>query len=382
MKNLKVNSKFKKIIKGGATFALVTSLTFAPAITIDAADNQQVVSSQANVLSSVELEVSKGVNIYYNDKAFLALDANGNETYPFIYNGTTYLPVRAISQLLGFEVKWDSTTNSIYIKTGDKVEDIQGSNKENTKLYNEKVNGVKGVKIYIDNQLLTPKDANGKDVDIYIINGTTYLPVRAISESLGVKVAWDDADNSVYLGKHKLYPNVSDEINDNLMLMKEYAKELEPLMPTLIKYTTDGYVLLEAIYNEYKEVMRISEETQSDEILKYWLEYKELYDRVDFLQGPSYGSGDYIYIFVCYPEDCRLYYYDRNISDEDFYAQYYYSYYFHIHAVTERYNHYPKVLAGLNEEKIKEYTEKFDELYNKITSLYKEQSKQKTMQIN
>ena len=34
---------------------------------------------------------------------------------PFIYNGTTFLPVRAISEALGKEVEWDGPTSSVYI---------------------------------------------------------------------------------------------------------------------------------------------------------------------------------------------------------------------------------------------------------------------------
>jgi hypothetical protein len=40
-------------------------------------------------------------------------DATGNPVEPFIYNGTTYLPVRAIAEALGMEVKFNETTNTV-----------------------------------------------------------------------------------------------------------------------------------------------------------------------------------------------------------------------------------------------------------------------------
>jgi Copper amine oxidase N-terminal domain. len=61
---------------------------------------------------------------------------------------------------------------------------------------------VTGIDIYIDDIKLYPTDANGKPVDVLVYNGTTYLPVRAVSSALGLNVAWDGATPSVYVGKH------------------------------------------------------------------------------------------------------------------------------------------------------------------------------------
>lgn len=44
-------------------------------------------------------------------------DANGATVEPFVYNGTTYLPVRAVGSALGKQVSWDGNTNTVYIGT-------------------------------------------------------------------------------------------------------------------------------------------------------------------------------------------------------------------------------------------------------------------------
>ncbi len=59
-----------------------------------------------------------------------------------------------------------------------------------------------GVRIYIDDAELRPTDANGNPVEVFVYNGTTYLPVRAVSEGLGKPVQWDGGTRSVYIGKH------------------------------------------------------------------------------------------------------------------------------------------------------------------------------------
>ncbi|NMA03209.1 MAG: copper amine oxidase N-terminal domain-containing protein, partial [Clostridiales bacterium] len=56
------------------------------------------------------------------------------------------------------------------------------------------------IKIVIDGIKIDPKDADGRTVEPFIYNGTTYLPVRAISESLGKQVGWDQDTKTVYIG--------------------------------------------------------------------------------------------------------------------------------------------------------------------------------------
>lgn len=59
-----------------------------------------------------------------------------------------------------------------------------------------------GVSIYMDDVKLNPIDSNGKAVEAFIYNGTTYLPVRAVADAVGKAVSWDGKTSSVYLGKH------------------------------------------------------------------------------------------------------------------------------------------------------------------------------------
>ncbi len=42
-------------------------------------------------------------------------DAKGNGVEPFVYNGTTYLPVRVVGQAFNKEVRWDGATSTVYI---------------------------------------------------------------------------------------------------------------------------------------------------------------------------------------------------------------------------------------------------------------------------
>ena len=62
--------------------------------------------------------------LYYNDikvaldGASLDLkDAQGNSVEPFMVDGTNYLPVRTVAEVLGLNVGWDSTTSTVVLTT-------------------------------------------------------------------------------------------------------------------------------------------------------------------------------------------------------------------------------------------------------------------------
>lgn len=67
-------------------------------------------------------QVTETVNIMYDNIKILidgvefnAKDANGNDIEPFIYNGTTYLPVRAIANAFDKEVDWEPQTSTVIL---------------------------------------------------------------------------------------------------------------------------------------------------------------------------------------------------------------------------------------------------------------------------
>ncbi|RXZ80898.1 hypothetical protein EBB07_16945 [Paenibacillaceae bacterium] len=64
----------------------------------------------------------------------------------------------------------------------------------------------------VNGSAYTPKDGNGSKLAPITYNNLTYLPVRAISETLGVKVTYDAAHNQVLLdAKQEAGPGTSDQ---------------------------------------------------------------------------------------------------------------------------------------------------------------------------
>ncbi len=86
--------------------------------------------------------IGKTIDVVYNNIKLVVEgravefgnDSQGNEIEPFIYNGTTYLPVRSVGEALGKEVDWNGDINTVYIgakdSTGAPVESPQTPGKE------------------------------------------------------------------------------------------------------------------------------------------------------------------------------------------------------------------------------------------------------------
>lgn len=55
------------------------------------------------------------IKIALNGQLLELKDANGNKVKPIVYNGTTYLPVRALANAFGKEVDYNGKTNTVEI---------------------------------------------------------------------------------------------------------------------------------------------------------------------------------------------------------------------------------------------------------------------------
>ena len=94
---------------------------------------------------------------------------------PVVVDGRTLVPLRAIFEALGAEVKWEQSTQTVTAVRGDATITMQiGSNilkrnRENIEL----------------------------DVPAQIIGGRTLVPARAVAESFGAEVLWDASTRTV-----------------------------------------------------------------------------------------------------------------------------------------------------------------------------------------
>lgn len=136
--------------------------------------------------------VIDGTNrIFYN--------VNGQQVHPIAYNGTTYLPLRAIGELMGKVVTWDKDTRTASlggVRTGAAT---AGTPDTDAMAQNVTVELRNDITVVVDDAVRTFADANGKTVYPLSYQGSTYLPIRAIGELMGKSVAWDGKTSTVTL---------------------------------------------------------------------------------------------------------------------------------------------------------------------------------------
>lgn len=94
---------------------------------------------------------------------------------PFIFNKSTYLPFRALGEMLQAEVNWSNENRTSIFKKGDTT-----------------------IELFVDYPMVY---VNGKaqslDNGAMIISNRTMVPVRFISEILGAQVDWNKDDRTV-----------------------------------------------------------------------------------------------------------------------------------------------------------------------------------------
>ncbi len=83
-----------------------------------------------------------GISLVVDDKKVdLGKDTNGNNIEPFVYNGTTYLPVAAVAKALDKKVKWDGDTKTIYVGGKEAGENVAKLNQD-IKFMNKKMEAI------------------------------------------------------------------------------------------------------------------------------------------------------------------------------------------------------------------------------------------------
>ena len=75
----------------------------------------------AGKVEQIQAYLNRGITIRLNGEEQSMYDVKGNRVYPISYNGTTYVPIRAVSTMLGLDVEWDGATNTVLLGSNDVV---------------------------------------------------------------------------------------------------------------------------------------------------------------------------------------------------------------------------------------------------------------------
>ncbi|MDF2877096.1 MAG: hypothetical protein K0S30_192 [Clostridia bacterium] len=115
--------------------------------------------------------IEKEISIFLNDSP-ISVSVN-----PVMENGTVLVPMRNIFEALGFNITWDSKTNSIQASTEKTTINLTVGSSRATVNTTEKI--------------LSSVPQN--------INGSIMVPLRFISEAAGYAVKWDSTNKKIFI---------------------------------------------------------------------------------------------------------------------------------------------------------------------------------------
>lgn len=142
--------------------------------------------------------ISIPFTVYAKDNLKICID--GNYIYTdkkiFIKNNRALVPIRVITENLGYIVNWDNSKKEILIS-----EDVNNSKTKTIilKIGDEKINILD-----FSNSDDLINYTYTLDASPEIIDNTTYIPIRAIGEIFSYNVNWDNLEKTIILNNRNL----------------------------------------------------------------------------------------------------------------------------------------------------------------------------------
>lgn len=168
----------KRKILSKAALLIMGAMMLASNVNAFAADN-----------SNVEIRLNLGSPELYINSQLVTVPA------PFSAGeGTTMVPLRVISEAFGAKVDWEAATKTITI------------NNDNSE-----------IKMYVDNtEAVVNNISEQLPASPVIVNGTTMVPLRFISEKFGAEVSFDAQTKSVVVKKAVQQADTSKDTSKNV----------------------------------------------------------------------------------------------------------------------------------------------------------------------
>lgn len=124
-----------------------------------------------------------GISIVYDGKEVTPTNAQGKKVEPFIINGTTYLPVRGVGSILGLNVGWDASTQTVSLSSVPV--DTNGA-APGSVIYDDN-----GITVTYTGVEKAPSYSKGYYVNLKIVNNST-VPVTLYADDISVDNVMSD----------------------------------------------------------------------------------------------------------------------------------------------------------------------------------------------
>ena len=144
----------------------------------------------AGAVSQADVQLRPDMTILIDGKEQTFYNAEGQEVQPILCDGTTYLPVRAIGEIMGKNVDWNQDTLTVTLSGRRTADATAGTPDKDATVETVTAEVRDDFTIVLDGESRIFTDVNGKTVHPLLYNGSTYLPLRAIGGIMGKQVDW------------------------------------------------------------------------------------------------------------------------------------------------------------------------------------------------
>ncbi len=136
------------------------------------------------------LVLGMSVSVFASGKIYVDLNEVVSDTPSQIINNRTMVPVRAITEMLGYDVYWHNDTRQVDVCEKGSTVPVIAMQIDSTKAYYTKYDEELGESVGVEAILDSPATT---------INSRTFVPLRFISEAVRYVVEWDKDTGDVYL---------------------------------------------------------------------------------------------------------------------------------------------------------------------------------------
>lgn len=206
--------KFYEILKGkqwkSLLMAVLIGITIASPLQAQAYSTDQVTKLDNTNKVAATLTFSD------KDKVDITLDSRPTflTTPAYVTGGRTMLPVRAVAQLLKAEVNFEPNNTKGLIQINKDSQEI---------LLKLARNGI------VTNEQLGQIDPSNKNIGASTFNGTTYLPLRAVANALGVEVNYVNGKVDIITG-NPITPPITDLVTGQQIVKNTNPEITAPMM--------------------------------------------------------------------------------------------------------------------------------------------------------
>ena len=175
-----------------------------------------IISSSAFASKSVNAIFNKEYKIKFDGESKSFYNANGEAVYPVLYDGTNYLPIRAISSLFDYPIDWDGEYKCVLIGYGSVDTNASKTDNSYKKLSNENIVAIENdeIKVFYNGLLQEFRKTVGdssKRVYPLSYQGSTYVPIRNITELFENTIEYDPTNKEIRINTESNIRPIKDE---------------------------------------------------------------------------------------------------------------------------------------------------------------------------